>query len=354
MTTFNKITREKVLECLKQVQEPVLNEDIISLGLVREIEIDKNHAFLHLESSVEDPCLQEKLRGAIVQAVCAAGASGCEVHFSGSSKKPGEACPSSQGGKPKCEANASTVQPISGVKHVIAVASGKGGVGKSTVAVNLALALKQLGAKVGLMDADIYGPNIPMMLGISPDKRPEGNAQEKILPLEAHGVKAISIGFFANPEQPVIWRGPLLHKTVEQFLHRVDWGELDCLVVDLPPGTGDVQLSLSQWVRVSGAVVVTTPQEVALSDVRKAVNMFRQLEIPILGVIENMTGAIFGRGGGEKMAEVFQIPFLGDIPLEAQVRECGDSGLPVVIGHPKSPISERFMKIAEAVRKTLK
>ncbi|MFA7255024.1 MAG: Mrp/NBP35 family ATP-binding protein [Candidatus Omnitrophota bacterium] len=339
MTTFNKITREKVLECLKQVQEPVLNEDVVSLGLVREIEIDKNHAFVHLESSVEDPSLQEKLRGAIAQAVLKAGASGCDVHFSG---------------KPKCGMNASAIQPISGVKHVIAVASGKGGVGKSTVAVNLALALKQLGAKVGLMDADIYGPNIPIMLGISPEKRPEGNAEAKIIPLAAHGVKAISIGFFANPEQPVIWRGPLLHKTMEQFLHRVDWGELDYLVVDLPPGTGDVQLSLSQWVSLSGAVVVTTPQEVALSDVRKAVNMFRQLEVRILGVVENMTGPIFGKGGGEKMADVFQIPFLGSIPLEAQVRECGDLGLPVVIGHPKSPISERFVKIAEAVRKTLK
>jgi len=339
MSTFNKVTREKIIECLKQVQEPVLKEDIISLGLVREIEIDKNHVFLHLESSVEDPLLVEKFRAVIIQAVKEAGASGCEVHFSG---------------KPKCGVSASVLQPIPGVKHVIAVASGKGGVGKSTVAVNLALALKQLGAKVGLMDADIYGPNIPIMLGIPADKRPEGNAGEKIIPLVAHGVKTISIGFFANPEQPVIWRGPLLHKTLEQFLHQVDWGELDYLVVDLPPGTGDVQLSLSQWVNLSGAVVVTTPQEVALTDVRKAVNMFRQLEVPVLGVVENMTGPIFGRGGGEKMAGVFQVPFLGDIPLEAQVRECGDSGLPVVIEHPKSPISERFVKIAEEVRKTLK
>ena len=354
MTTFNKITREKILECLKQVQEPVLKEDIVSLGLVREIEIDKNHVFLHLESSIEDPCLQEKLRVAVVGAVQVAGASGCDVHFSGPSEKQDGARPFSQGGEPKCGASTETIHPIPGVKHVIAVASGKGGVGKSTVAVNLALALKTLGARVGLLDADIYGPNIPIMLGLSPEKRPEVNAQEKICPLEAHGVKAISIGFFANPEQPVIWRGPLLHKTMEQFLHRVDWGELDYLVVDLPPGTGDVQLSLSQWVSLSGAVVVTTPQEVALSDVRKAVNMFRQLEVRILGVVENMTGAIFGKGGGEKMAEIFQIPFLGDIPLEAQIRECGDSGLPVVIGHPKSPISERFMKIAEVVRKALK
>jgi ATP-binding protein involved in chromosome partitioning len=358
VTTFNKITREKIIECLKQVQEPVLKEDVISLGIVREIEINRNHAFLHLESSIEDPQLLEQLRAAIVQAVRGAGASGCEVHFSGKPKcgVSASACEDGDIKSPRaCPGHeAWAVQPVSGVKHVIAVASGKGGVGKSTVAVNLALALKMLGARVGLMDADIYGPNIPIMLGIPPEKRPGGTVEEKILPLVAHGVKAISIGFFANPEQPVIWRGPLLHKTMEQFLHRVDWGELDYLVVDLPPGTGDVQLSLSQWVRLSGAVVVTTPQEVALTDVRKAVNMFRQLEVPVLGVVENMTGAIFGQGGGEKMAEVFQVPFLGSIPLEAQVRECGDSGLPVVAGHPKSSISERFMKIAEAVRKTLK
>jgi ATP-binding protein involved in chromosome partitioning len=205
------------------------------------------------------------------------------------------------------------------------------------------------------MDADIYGPNIPIMLGIPADKKPEAAGDgEKISPIDAHGIRAISIGFFADPEQPVIWRGPLLHKTVEQFLHRVDWGELDFLVVDLPPGTGDVQLSLSQWVHLSGAVVVTTPQEVALGDVRKAVNMFRQLEVSVLGVIENMTGPVFGKGGGEKMAEVFQVPFLGDIPLEAQIRECGDSGLPVVAGYPKSTIGERFMKIAEAIRRALK
>jgi ATP-binding protein involved in chromosome partitioning len=354
MATFNKITREKVLECLKSVEEPVLNEDIISLGLLREIEIDKNHVFLHLEASSEDPGTQAALKAAIVQAVTGTGATGCDVHFSGPPASLQGGSPEKPRDPPKCGVSVSTVQSIPGVKHVIAVASGKGGVGKSTVAVNLALALKQLGAKVGLMDADIYGPNIPMMLGILPDKRPEANAQEKMLPLEAHGVKAISIGFFANPEQPVIWRGPLLHKTMEQFLHRVDWGELDYLVVDLPPGTGDVQLSLSQWVSLAGAVVVTTPQEVALTDVRKAVNMFRQLEVRILGVVENMTGPVFGKGGGEKMAEVFQVPFLGDIPLEAQIRECGDSGLPVVIAHPKSPVSERFVKIAEAVKKALK
>lgn len=340
MTTFNKVTREKILEILKQVQEPVMQEDIISLGLVREIEINQKHVFLHLEDVSQDGEVRERLQHDIHQTLCAAdGVEQVTVHFSGKVKK---------------EPMQTPLTPIPGVRHIIAVASGKGGVGKTTVAVNLALALQKMGAKVGLMDGDIYGPNIPIMLGISPEKRPAGNEEGRIIPLEAHGIQTISIGFFANPEQPVIWRGPLLHKTIEQFLHHVVWGELDYLVVDLPPGTGDVQLSLVQWVPLAGAVIVSTPQEVALSDVRKAVHMFRQLEVRILGVIENMTGPVFGQGGGRKMAEIFQIPFLGDIPLMPEIRECGDSGVPVIVGEPTSSIRERFMKIAEAIRHTLK
>lgn len=339
MTTFNKTTREKIIETLKQIDEPSLKENIVSLGILREVELSEGTVFLHLEVS-ESEKLREVLKSRIEEVLGRLeGVKKVTVHFSE---------------KARAGTESSDAKKIAGVKHIIAVASGKGGVGKSTVAVNLALAFKQLGASVGLMDGDIYGPNIPIMLGIPAEKRPFGTDSGKILPIEAHGIKAISIGFFANPEQPVIWRGPLLHKTVEQFLHQVDWGELDYLVVDLPPGTGDVQLSLVQWVSLSGAVIVSTPQEVALSDVRKAVNMFRQLEIPILGIVENMTGPVFGRGGGEKMAEVFQVPFLGDIPLEAEVRECGDAGLPIVIEHPKDLTSERFIKIAETVRKELK
>lgn len=339
MTAFNKLTREKILECLKQVLEPVVQENIVALGLIREIEVNQKNVFLHLEDMAHDPEVRAQIERDIRQALnTLEGIGDITLHFSG---------------KPKAESAQTLATPIPGVRHIIAVASGKGGVGKSTVSVNLALALKKLGAKVGLMDGDIYGPNIPMMLGISPDDRPEGEAEGKMLPLEAQGLRTMSIGFFANPDQPVIWRGPMLHKTIQQFLHHVAWGELDYLVVDLPPGTGDVQLSLAQWVPLSGAVIVTTPQEVALSDVRKAVNMFRQLEISILGVVENMTGPIFGKGGGEKMATMFQIPFLGDIPLEPEIRECGDSGSPVMSAHPQGLLSERFLKIAEAVRRTL-
>ncbi len=339
MTTFNKITREKIMECLKEVEEPLLKENIVSLGIVREIELSGQHVFLHLEGPGSEE-VQLAMRSRIEQVLGRLeGVEAITVHFSG--KADEEAMP-------KLE------KPIPGVKHVIAVASGKGGVGKSTVAVNLALALRKLGATVGLMDGDIYGPNIPIMLGIPDEQRPQGTPEGKIFPLEAHGLKTISIGFFADPEQPVIWRGPLLHKTVEQFLHQVEWGKLDYLVVDLPPGTGDIQLSLAQWVTLSGVVIVSTPQEVALRDVRKAVNMFRQLEVPVLGIVENMTGVVFGKGGGEKMAEAFQVPFLGDIPLEEEVRESGDSGVPIVAGHPKYLISERFLKIAEIVRKNLK
>ncbi|HOG23907.1 MAG TPA: Mrp/NBP35 family ATP-binding protein [Candidatus Omnitrophota bacterium] len=338
MSTSQHLTREKVMECLKRVGEPLLKKDMMSLGLVREISIDETRVFLHMEDPSGDSKMLDALKAEIGRVLQESGATSVEIQFSGKS----------QGGK----STEFRPGPIRGVKQVIAVASGKGGVGKSTVAVNLALALAKMNSKVGIMDADIYGPNIPLMLGVRDDQQPEGTTENKILPLEAHGIKVISIGLFTDPDKPIIWRGPLLHKTIQEFLHRVEWGELDYLVVDLPPGTGDVQLSLSQWTHVSGVVVVTTPQEVALSDVRRAVNMFRQLEIPILGIVENMTGPVFGKGGGEKMAEDFQIPFLGDIPLDAQVRKCGDSGVPLVAGDAKEGVCSRFLNIAEALRES--
>ncbi len=246
---------------------------------------------------------------------------------------------------------------IPGVKHVIAVSSGKGGVGKSTVSVNLAVALAQSGARVGLLDADIYGPNIPMMMGVSkqPDQR-EG----KIVPAENYGVKLISMAFFVPEETAVVWRGPMVHTAITQFFRDVLWGELDYLVIDLPPGTGDAQLTISQLVPLRGAVTVTTPQEVALYDVRKGVMMFQKVNVPMLGLIENMSGFvcghcghstdIFSTGGGERAAEKMGIPFLGRVPIDPAIRSGGDSGKPIVVADPASPQAKAFADIAAKIR----
>src|SRR5438270_11054005 len=246
---------------------------------------------------------------------------------------------------------------VEGVRNIIAISSGKGGVGKSTVAVNLAVSLARDGARVGLMDADVYGPNVPLMLGVSRE-RPSINVN-KLVPLEAHGIRLMSMAVLKPGDEPLIVRGPILHSLVRQFLQDVEWGELDYLIVDMPPGTGDVQLSLAQLVPVQGAVLVTTPQEVALADVRRALRMFETVAVPVLGVIENMsyfiapdTGNrydIFGKGGGERLANEYGVPFLGSIPLGIEVREGGDSGVPVVIGKPDSPQAQAFRRVAEEV-----
>ncbi|MGB0909937.1 MAG: Mrp/NBP35 family ATP-binding protein [Nitrospirales bacterium] len=242
---------------------------------------------------------------------------------------------------------------IPGVKHVIAVSSGKGGVGKSTVTVNLAVALALMGKKVGLMDADIYGPNVPTMMGVS--QAPEKD-ENKIIPAESHGVKVMSMGFFVPEETPVVWRGPMVHSAIQQFFRDVVWGELDYLLIDLPPGTGDVQLTLAQLVPLTGAITVTTPQEIALQDVRKGVAMFQKVNVPILGVLENMSfyvcghcgerSEIFSHGGGEKAAEKFGVSFLGRIPLDPEIRRGGDAGAPIVVADPSSPQAETFKGIA--------
>lgn len=246
---------------------------------------------------------------------------------------------------------------LPGVKHVIAVASGKGGVGKSTVSANLSVALAQSGARVGLMDADIYGPNIPMMMGVPDPPKKEG---DKIKPAEAHGVKIMSMGFFVPEETAIVWRGPMVHTAIQQFFRDVLWGELDYLLVDLPPGTGDAQLSLSQIVALTGVVTVTTPQEVALYDVRKGLMMFKKVNVPLLGVIENMSffvcghcgerTEIFAFAGGERAAQKFDIPFLGRIPLDPAIREGGDAGMPVVASTPDSPLTLAFRNAAEALQ----
>jgi ATP-binding protein involved in chromosome partitioning len=246
--------------------------------------------------------------------------------------------------------------PLPGVKHIIAVSSGKGGVGKSTVTVNVAVALKQQGYAVGLMDADIYGPNIPLMIGVSKEPGKEG---EKILPAEGQGIKVISMGFFVPEDTPVVWRGPMVHSAIQQFFRDVVWGELDYLLIDLPPGTGDVPLTLSQLVPLTGAITVTTPQEVALQDVRKGMTMFKKVNVPLLGVIENMSyfvcghcherTEIFSTGGGERAAQKFEIPFLGRIPIDPAIREGGDKGTPIVSQDPSSPQAQAFLQIAKTL-----
>ena len=246
---------------------------------------------------------------------------------------------------------------LPGVKHIIAVASGKGGVGKSTVSANLSVALAQTGAKVGLMDADIYGPNIPMMMGVP---KPPGKEGDKIKPAEAHGVKIISMGFFVPDDTAVVWRGPMVHTAIQQFFRDVRWGDLDYLLIDLPPGTGDAQLSVSQIVPLTGVVTVTTPQEVALFDVRKGIMMFQKVNVPLLGIIENMSffvcghcgerTDIFSSAGGDRIAQKFDVPFLGRIPLDPAIREGGDTGTPLVVGAPDSPQTKAFQAAAEALR----
>jgi ATP-binding protein involved in chromosome partitioning len=249
---------------------------------------------------------------------------------------------------------------IPGIGSIVAVASGKGGVGKSTVSVNLACALSRLGARVGLLDCDIYGPSIPLMMGVQ--QKPNITADEKLEPLLNHGVKLMSIGFLIEGDAPVIWRGPMIVKTIQQFLGAVDWGTLDCLLVDLPPGTGDAQLTLCQTVPLDGGVVVTTPQEASLGVVRKGLNMFLKLNVPILGIVENMSYyttpsgervEIFGHGGGRSEAARQKVDFLGEVPIFTEIREGGDSGVPVVAGMPGGKAAEAFMQIAEALRRKL-
>jgi ATP-binding protein involved in chromosome partitioning len=336
------LTKEEILESIKTVKDPDLHRDIVSLGMVKDVEIQGGKVSVHVELTTPACPLKDQIKGEVEKAVAALdGVEGVEVTMSSNVRRGPSLL--TQGTPP-------------GIKNVIAVASGKGGVGKTTVCVNLAIALSRSGARVGLMDADIYGPNVPLMVGIPRDKRPNVSPDEKIIPIEAYGLKVISMGVLVPAEAPMIWRGPMLHSAVTQFLQKVDWGELDYLLVDLPPGTGDVQLSLVQTVSVTGAVMVTTPQEVALMDVRKGIAMFEKTQVPILGIVENMSAfvcplcrketPIFSQGGGKREAEKLEVPFLGEIPIDPRVREGGDAGKPIVVADPDSPASKQFMAAA--------
>jgi ATP-binding protein involved in chromosome partitioning len=336
------ITQEQVLTALRTVQDPDLHKDIVSLGFVKEVKISGGEVDFTIELTTPACPVKDEMKAEAEGKVLALpGVTAARARMTADVRV--------RGGFSR--------QAIPGIRNIVAVGAGKGGVGKSTTAVNLALALARKGARVGLMDADVYGPNIPQMLGV--DAPPEVSEDRKMVPPEAHGIKVISMGMLVPADQPVIWRGPMLHGAVQQFMRDVLWGELDYLIVDLPPGTGDVSLTMSQSVPVAGAVVVTTPQGVSVADVRKAVAMFRQLNIPVLGVVENMSyfvcghcqerTDIFGHGGGERMAEDLKIPFLGEVPIDTRVRTGGDEGKPIVFAAPEAPAALAFQEIAGKV-----
>jgi len=340
LTDRDNITEKMVLGALSSVMDPDLNRDLVSLNMIQGIKISPPSVSFKLVLTTTACPLKKELEDQAREAVMAI--NGVEEVFI---EVTAEA--------PKSKQMPSRA-PLPGIKHTIAVASGKGGVGKSTVAVNLALSLAATGAKVGLLDADVYGPSIPLMMGIH--EMPGATEDEKLIPIENHGVRLMSVGFMLDEETPLIWRGPLVMQLIQQFLKGVVWGELDYLVIDLPPGTGDVQLTLVQTIPLTGAVIVTTPQDIALLDARRAIKMFSEVEAPVLGIIENMSvficphcnekTEIFSRGGGLKTSERYDVPLLGALPLDIKTREGGDSGTPIVIMEPESAQTKAFNEIA--------
>ena len=343
---------DSIREALKAVKFPGYSRDIVSFGLVKEVAFNHGTVSVHIQLTSSNPDAAAKIKAdaeAVLKGLAGVERVVIEV---------------SSGGAPAQSAHAqspwSGQNRVPGIKRVIAVASGKGGVGKSTVSVNLACALKHLGASVGLLDCDIYGPSIPLMMGVK--ERPTVSEDNKLVPPEGHGIKLMSMGFLLEDDQPVIWRGPMIQKTIQQFIHSVDWGELDYLLVDLPPGTGDAQLSLCQTVPLDGGVVVTTPQEASLGVVRKGIAMFEKVNVPILGIVENMsffvtpTGdrvEIFGHGGGQSEAVRQGIRFLGEVPLFTEIRQGGDAGQPVTAVAPQTAPGQAFLAVGRAVREAI-
>ena len=342
------LTQDAVREVLRSVKYPGYSRDIVSFGLVREIQIDGTAVGVLIELTSPNPDMGRQIADDARLALRNAfrGLSDAHVQVK---------VPSPQGAAAQ-PAGVFQRQKDPRIRRVVAVASGKGGVGKSTCSVNLACALALRGQRVGLMDADIYGPSIPLMMGIQ--EKPLISGDERLIPPTAHGVKLMSMGFLLEPDQAVIWRGPMIQKTIQQFVSQVDWGDLEYLVVDLPPGTGDAQLSLCQTVALDGGVVVTTPQEASVGVVRKGIAMFEKVQVPILGLVENMAWLdapdgsrlhVFGEGGGRREAERRGLPFLGEIPLDMGVRQGGDAGIPVVVSQPGSAPANAFMALADAV-----
>ena len=336
-----QLSEASVLDALKGVRDPDLNRDIVSLKFVKNLRISGGRVAFTIELTTPACPVKDQMREqarALVARI--PGVTDVEIEMTAQVR-------STLGGD-------MAKAPVEGVKNIIAVGAGKGGVGKTTVAVNLAIALSQCGGRVAMIDGDIYGPNVPIMLGISTQLTTDG---QKIVPAEQYGIQLVSMAFLTGDDSPVIWRGPMLHGVIQQFFREVRWSNIDYLVVDLPPGTGDVALSLSQTVPVSGSVVVTTPQTVSIADTRRAVRMYQKLNVPTLGLIENMShfvcpscaheSDIFGKGGGESLAQELSIPFLGRIPLYEPIRIGGDTGVPITVGDPGSPAARAFRAAAE-------
>ncbi len=337
---MSNVKKETILAALGKVQEPELHKDLVTLNMIQDLESkDGDVSFTIMLTTPACP-LRSRIEKEAKEAVLALeGVKRVEIKMDSNVPNDGRM-------------RGLVTAPI---RNAIAVASGKGGVGKSTVAVNLAVALAQSGARVGLMDADIYGPNIPTMMGVERMPNPK---EDKLIPAEAYNVKMMSMGFLVKPGQPLIWRGPMLNSAIRQFLSDVEWGELDYLIIDLPPGTGDAPLSLAQALPLSGVVIVTLPQNVSLEDASRGLQMFAQLEVPILGVIENMSYLtlpdgtkmdVFGQGGGQQLASNYNVPFLGAVPLNPEVRVGGDSGKPIIISDPESDAALALLEIAQAV-----
>jgi ATP-binding protein involved in chromosome partitioning len=333
--------RDAVLNALRVVIDPDIRKDIVTLGFVKNLAIEHGRVSFTIELTTPACPVKDQLRDQAVAAVRALpGVATVDAQMT--AKVRSASAPET--GRP----------PLPGVKNVIAVGAGKGGVGKTTVAVNLAIALAKCGSRVGLLDGDIYGPNVPIMLGITTQLTTDG---KQIVPAEKYGLQVVSIGFLTQDDAPIIWRGPMLHGAIQQFFREVAWKDLDYLIVDMPPGTGDVALSLSQTVPVVGSIVVTTPQQVSLSDSRRAVRMYQKLNIPTIGIVENMSyyactnchheADIFGHGGGEALASAMQVPFLGRLPIYQPIREGSDTGVPLVVAEPASPAARAFLTVAE-------
>jgi len=335
---MSSVTKNDVLEALSQVLDPEIKRDLVSLNMIKNVRVDDSRVSFTIELTTPACPLKAKIKQDAENAVMTLdGVESVEITM-------GSRVPKDE-----------KIKDLS-IKNIIAVGSGKGGVGKSTIAVNLAVALAKCGASVGLLDADIYGPNVPTMMGV--DGLPPTPQNMKIQPAIAYDVKVMSIGFMVTPGQPLIWRGPMLHSAIKQFLMDVDWGDLDYLIVDLPPGTGDVQLSLVQTVPLSGGVVVTMPQQVSFDDAARAVSMFKKMDVPVLGVVENMSylemedgtlRRIFGEGGGEQLARMAGAPLLSNIPIDENIRAGGDQGAPVVVAEPESTGAKAIEALAQSI-----